>query len=236
VIDLVYPLRQGGSRLHDAELRYSLRSVEENLHMDLGRLFLFGHKPSWLYGAVHIRMEDTGDKANNLREKYRRMCALDELSDPFLLLDDDHLFLHPTTEVPLYTMGALLDLCNKYAGRVHGRYLSAAYRQLVRKGLPLRNYQIHHSMLIHKEPLRQAIALMTSPMVMGSIYGNIVNGPTVEVERDFRVNRQKDWLALKDGPFVSFSPVLLPEWYAFLKERFPQPTRYEQAESLAVAV
>lgn len=235
-IDLVYPLKAGGSRADDAELRYSLRSVVANVQLPLGRLFLFGHRPTWLTDdVVHVPMSDRGDKAINLREKYRAMCDTDEISDPFLLLDDDHTFLQPTTEIPLHTMGALKDLCDQYRGRMHGRYLLAAYQKLVREKLPTRSYQIHYPMLVDKATLARSVELMTAPMVMGSIYGNLVDGPTVEVAQDFRVNRPAQFEDRKGGAFVSFAPIMRPEWMRFLEERFPDPSPWETAAVAKVA-
>lgn len=226
-MDLVYPIKKGGSKIDDAELRYSLRSVALNLRLELGELYVFGHLPAWLHGAHHVEMTDRADKALNLREKYRRMCGTAELSDPFLLLDDDHMFLQPTSEIPLHTKGALLDLANQYRNTTHGRYLRAAYLRLRSEKLPTRNYQIHYPMIITKAILRGAVGIMNGPMVMGSLYGNIVDGPTVEIDHDFRVNRPDEFEARRIGPFMSLPPVLRPEWLAFLEQTFTEPSQWE---------
>jgi hypothetical protein len=229
MIDIVYPLIRSGSRIDDAELRYSLRSVVQNVRLPLGQVYLFGHRPRWIHDVVHVSMEDKADKAMNLREKYLRMTTMPELSDPFLLLDDDHLFLRPASEIPVHTRGMLADYQKEFRSTSYGRYLATTYRQLVKEKLPLRNYQIHYPMLIRKPILARAVAMMTGPMVMGSLYGNIVDGETVEITHDFRIRRSEHFSALQDGAFLSFPPILRPEWVTFLASRFPEPSRWEAA-------
>jgi hypothetical protein len=161
------------------------------------------------------------------------MCTIAELSDPFLLLDDDHMFLQPTSEIVVHSKGQLVDLCNKYNGTVHGRYLRNAYNRLRAEHMPLINYQIHYPMLIEKKMLRASVALMNMPMVMGSIYGNLVDGPRVELKHDFRVNTMEDFKLMSEGPFMSLPPSQKPAWLKFLEDRFPTPSRWEAAQQVA---
>ena len=229
-IDLCYPLAQGGSHYEDLELRYSLRSVDANLRLPVRDLYLFGDRPGWLRNTVrHVPMVQLTDKARDITAKYRKMCATETLSDPFLLLDDDHIFLQPTTEIPVYTRGLLAAALVDYGDSTYGRYIRACYDQLVQRGLPTKNYQVHFPMVIHKDRLRAALRLMTEPMVMGSLYGNMLDGPTVEIDHDFKVKRKSDFPLLRDGSFCSFQPWLIPEWTSFLEQRFPLPSRWEIA-------
>lgn len=233
MIDLVYPIKRGGSKSGDAELRYSLRSVSANLHLELRDLYIVGYQPKWLKDATNLPMTDTNDKAINLREKYRRMCITAELSDPFLLLDDDHMFLQPVSSIELHSKGMLIDLCKRYAGSIHGRYLRAAYDRLRAEKMPLVNYQIHYPMLIDKKMLRASVAMMNRPMVMGSIYGNLIDGPRTEIKTDYRVNTVAEFESRKEGPFMSLPPLQKPDWLAFLEKRFSEPSRWEAAVEVA---
>lgn len=208
MIDLVYPLkRRKGSKTEDIELRFSLRSVARFLRMPVRNVYVVGHRPRWLTNVVHVEMgDDTGDKALNLQVKYRRMCEIPGLSDPFLLLDDDHIFLRPTSETPLHTKGMLTELCDEYDGRPYGIYLRNALTLLAARGLPRRNYQIHFPLLIDHAHLLDVLDMAgDTPVVMGSLYGNLVDGPTVEVERDFKLNGRVEFDRLMSGHFVSLS-------------------------------
>lgn len=233
-MDIVYPLKQFGSRFNDDELRLSLRGVHANLRMDIGRLFIFGYTPQWLVGEhTLIRMEDRGDKAMNLRAKYAAMCDLKTLSDPFLLLDDDHMFLQPTTTVALHAKGPLSALVAQYRATAHGRYLRNCLDVLVARGLPSRNYQIHYPLVMDKAVLRECVALMRKPMVMGSLYGNIRQWPTTEVQADFRLNTPQDWERLRNGHFVSLAPRPDDAVMRWLAQCLPEPSRWEQPVAVA---
>jgi hypothetical protein len=91
-VDVVYPLGTE-SKWDDNELRYSLRSLEKNFP-DLGRVFIVGHRPSWLTGVVHIAMGDVHkhNKDANLIDKILAACY-SEVSDEFVFMSDDQIFL-----------------------------------------------------------------------------------------------------------------------------------------------
>lgn len=226
MIDIAYPLRSGGSLTGDSELRYSLRSVACFVRLPIGELRIFGYRPPWLRDAIVERMSDRADKALNLRAKYEAMVASD-LSDPFLLLDDDHIFLAPTDAIPCHARGTLAAAAAEVKGSRYGRYMTAALDALVRADLPTRNYQIHYPILVAKDTLRQALALMTEPMVMASLYGNIQTGPTTEVGADFKLGLPRD--LRKVGAFVSLmnGSTRYPEIRDLLAARLPDSSRWE---------
>ena len=241
VIDLVYPLKRGASQWADNEIRYSLRSVAENLRLPVRDVYLVGDKPGFL-DVAHIPMEDHFEKSIALMQKYRAACESDEVSDPFLLLDDDHIFLRETSEIPLMAGGMLGKLMQRQWFQQRKRYGAYLYNCLVllrRHKLPERNYQIHYPMLIHKEPMREVLRMAEGVgTVMGSLYGNLVREPTVETPIDFRVNSAKAWDFVKNGPFMSIEERLkhvdaqngalrIIRVEPFLRRRFPGPSRWE---------
>ena len=107
-IDAVYPLSKE-SRWQDNELRYSLRSLEQNL-IGLGRVFIVGHRPAWLTGAVHVPANDANphNKDANIIDKLLSACRAG-VSDRFLFCSDDQLLLIPTKAADLrpYHIGCL---------------------------------------------------------------------------------------------------------------------------------
>lgn len=243
LIDLVYPLQQGASKADDMEIRYSLRSAATNLRVTLRYVHLVGHRPDWLR-VKHIPVaDDTGDKALNLIRKYRAMCDSPEISDPFLLLDDDHMFLAPTDDLRLRAKGSLEELANKLSAKKYGWYLLNALGLLREHGLPERCFQMHYPMLIHKATLRRALDIIgDTPATMGSVYGNLADQEVVEVAEDCRINNVIDYQRLRDAPFVSLGepsvltalhksptgPKLVRVHLArFLAERFPDPSPWE---------
>lgn len=229
-LSLVFPLKEGGRPDDNIELRWCLRSIEKHLRIPVGEVFVFGHRPRWLSGDVHhIPMRDQGDKAMNLRAKYDRMVNTDAISSPFLLLDDDHIFMAETTEIPLHTWGDFLPFLTQFGKQTQAVYMRAAYDALVARGLPTRNYQVHYPLLIHKPVLAEAVSMMTKPAVMGSIYGNLIGGPSVEITADFKLNTTDDFRRLRASPFISVSDRGLARLgvRAFFTAAFPQKSRWE---------
>lgn len=230
MIDIVIPFKRGGSHTGDLELRYSLRSVEANLRISIGTVYILGYKLSWLRNVVAVAVEDRKDKAVNLMAKYQLACDTAAISDPFLLMDDDHVFLQPTAEIPIYTWGMLGPVAAEKRGS-YGRYLRNSLELLTANGLPTRNYQIHYPMLVRKDVLRRAIALATIPAALGSLYGNLVDGPTVELTHDYKPKLVGGIDGLRDGAFVSLSDSTIchAAVKSWLAARFPTPSRWEAA-------
>lgn len=228
-LDVVYPLRRKGSTYGDNELRYSLRGIERNMAVDaIGTVWLYGHRPEWVRDIEHVKMDDYYDKAVNLQRKYEAMMANAALSDPFLLMDDDHFFLAPTTAIPLYARGTLDEHAPRRPG-IYGAYMRAAMHALRAAGLPTRNYQIHFPMLIEKARLAKTLAIMTKPMVMASVYGNVGDGPAIETPNDFRVTAENDLHFFIDAPYCSVvDAMLLRVEAAILAKRLPTPSRWER--------
>ena len=168
VMDIAYPVKHGASLMDDLEIFLSLRSVQQNL-ADVGRVFAFGHLPAYLRDVQHVPMDDGGDKARNLWAKYRAMIESD-LSDPFLLMDDDIFFLRPVSEHPLYYGGSLPALVEEHKDRAYGRYMAQTLNLLRTHGLPERNFQLHQPLLIDKRTLEMACDIAGDlPCVMGSL-------------------------------------------------------------------
>jgi len=84
-----------GSNYADRELRYALRSLYH--FKDLGKVFVVGHKPSWLNDekVIHIPATDPykASKDCNLINKLILASVHPELSDQFLNMSDDQVFL-----------------------------------------------------------------------------------------------------------------------------------------------
>lgn len=93
-MDAVYILGTG-SLVENEEIRYSIRSLVKNMR-DLGSIFVIGDCPDFLPGVVHILADDLYDKPwKNMLHKTRLACANPDLSDEFLLMNDDFFMLTP---------------------------------------------------------------------------------------------------------------------------------------------
>ncbi len=98
-VDVVYPYATGGAQWE--ELRYSIRSVEENF-LNLRNIWLIGDQPDWISEIYTIPKNrpypDTDLKRNYDYTQSILWAAINpNISDPFLLVNDDHYLLSPMT-------------------------------------------------------------------------------------------------------------------------------------------
>ena len=91
-MDAVYILGSG-SLAGNEEIRFSIRSLCENM-LDLRNLYIIGEDPGFLHDFEHVVMLDSSKERHvNAYFKVLRACGLPELSDEFLLMNDDFFML-----------------------------------------------------------------------------------------------------------------------------------------------
>ena len=83
-MDAVYRIRAGGQ--HE-ELRFSLRSLAVCLPVD--RVWIVGYLPEWLKDVIHLPHKRRGSKYETITDALVQVCHESELSERFLLIDDD---------------------------------------------------------------------------------------------------------------------------------------------------
>jgi len=81
-MDYVYVCRPGDNE----ELRYSIRSTVKNLPE--GRIWVVGGKPDW-YTGDYIYVQQTGIGHPNVWKQLDVICATEDISDDFVLMNDD---------------------------------------------------------------------------------------------------------------------------------------------------
>src|SRR4051812_2193913 len=104
VVDVVYPFGKG-SLWKNNELRYSLRSLEENC-IGVKNVFVIGQNPEFLSDKViHVPYQDIyTNKSRNIMSKIHWICNDRRVSDNFVMLNDDYFFLQQINlaEYPYY--------------------------------------------------------------------------------------------------------------------------------------
>jgi glucuronoxylan 4-O-methyltransferase len=173
-VDVVIPL-SNKSLWGDGELRYALRSLEKNL-LDLGRVFIVGHKPSWLTNVEHIPADDIykhGKDANLFRKV---LMAIDAgCSRLFIRQSDDQCLLKP-----MYGR----ELLPRYANEVKENpdakdwwaRMERTREALAERGYPTMFYDCHMPILCETEAFRRAAGEFdwaTSPsLCINTLYCN----------------------------------------------------------------
>jgi hypothetical protein len=247
MIDIVYFLTQQTFYEH-RELRYSLRSLEKHV-ADVGQVFVVGAAPVWpISGVIHIPECDPYEvnRDANIIHKMRIACRNQEISRPFLFVNDDHYFSRDCRagEFPYYHKGEIRAAAS--SNREYNRRLGNTRRLLEEKGLGTLNFDVHTPILI--DPARFLAAFEgwdwadeEGPgVVMKSVYGNsclvaqasppadIVYLPDCKLT--VRTGGQVNfWVAqLQERPCWSsgnYIPRLVGE---ILEKMYPEPSKFER--------
>lgn len=210
-MDYVYICRSGDND----ELRYSLRSIEEN--MPDGRVWVVGHRPMWYIGDF-IPVDDVGGKFDNIVNCIKTVSENNDISDNFILMNDDFFVLKKLDSLPVFHGGLLKDKIERYKEQMMAskyiRLLELTYNQLLTNSIkdPM-DYDIHVPMTMNKEKLRQAMDVAYFPR---SAYGNFANIGGIKI-KDVKIygstninkDNDLDFISTEDRSFVSLKDSLL---------------------------
>lgn len=200
-MDYVYLCRDG----ENEELRYSIRSVIKNGNPD--NIWVVGGKPDWYIGNFLEVPQDKG-KFENQVNSLKEVCSNSDISDDFILMNDDFYILKPVEEYKYYD-GLLKDKLNnhtiQYGNSSYARALRGAVKQLQRIGIqePL-NYEVHMPMALNKANLVQVLDLSLSPR---SLYGNLfindgINIKDVKIYKDSKdIDLDNSLISTEDNSF-----------------------------------
>lgn len=236
-IDLVIPVRVGE---HNEQLRYALRSFAK--HLPHGRVWIVGHKPTWLTGVHHIPTWQGSSKYANTTRAVRAACEHPDVSEVFLLANDDMFAMERHEFMPVYHRGLVAEVEEYYRRRrIRSQYLEGmrATRQLLaRLGYedPL-SYEVHVPLPVDKSGMLEALEYGKSLPVVHkrTLYGNLAGLGGTRI-RDPKVLHTGSMFP-KDGPWLStmsrsFTHGQVGKW---IRSRFPEPSRYEHPRPAAAA-
>ena len=215
-MDYVYICRSGDND----ELRYSLRSIEEN--MPEGRVWVIGHRPVWYIGDF-IPVNDIGGKFDNIKNCIKVASEHAEISNNFILMNDDFFALKKIETMPILHGGLLKDKIERYKEQMMSpkyiKLLELTYKQLLANNItdPI-DYDIHVPIVMNKEKLSQAIPIAYFPR---SAYGNFASiGGTkitdVKVYGSVKIKNDEafDFLSTEDRSFLSLRDNLLQQKFS----------------------
>lgn len=116
-MDILYIIGTG-SEWNNNELKFSLRSIEKN-GVNVGRVFLVGHKPDFVSDAVtYIPCDDPYDmKHKNILRKVVYAMEHSDIGSHFLISSDDHYYVQKVDfdKLPVYYRNE--DMPDKVVGR-----------------------------------------------------------------------------------------------------------------------
>ncbi len=241
-MDLLYILGTG-SKWNNNELRYSLRSVAQNL-IGFGKIWIVGTDPGFTTGINVIEHPDefgTINPGGNMIRKIIRGCKEPELTGKFLFMNDDFIINRPINinDIrPLHKGDMALHPPAYWRGSKYRFILRNTYLALKQKGLPTFQFDYHAPMPIYKENFEEYVSRFNYHKGLGftcrSIYGNIAypfaNPLTFEKEVIFSHHTLAQINAKTGVPFfVGFNDSglnqPLKDW---LQQKFPTPSKWER--------
>lgn len=227
--DIVVPVRQG---LVNEQLRYALRSWAANLPHR--RVWVVGYRPPWLTGVEHIPTRQTGTKYRNTTLAVRTACEHPDVSDPFLLCNDDFFVMLPVPEMPVLHRGPVRDVERHYVTRGSGKYLRGMRETrdlLVRLGYPdPLSYELHVPLPVDKAGMLHALDVGRHLDVVHkrTLYSNLAGLGGTRI-RDVKVITRTGGFS-RNSTFLSTMPDSFARGLvgAFIRGRFPRRSPYER--------
>jgi hypothetical protein len=230
-MDFVYICKDGINE----ELRYSIRSVVESFPDS--NIWVVGGKPSW-YSGNHINIKQVLTKYRNAIQNLNAICNSNEISEEFVLMNDDFYIVKNINTIKTYHGGLLLDKINLYqkinSNSNYTRKLAATYKKIKSLNIdsPL-DYELHVPMIMEKKKLKQ-ILQNNDQFLWRSIYGNVfgVGGEQMEDVKVYTkgplvlksYNLKKDEHIYLSSADTSFDMIL----NNILKKQFTEKTKYEK--------
>ncbi len=229
-MDAVYICRNGDNE----ELRYSIRSIIENMPHD--NVWVVGGKPEW-YSGKYLEVFQDNKKYENARKNLMAIALSPDISDDFILMNDDFFVINKIDSPPYWYTGSIksrVEMIKKLRipNSSYIRLLTATRNAIIDMGIeePL-DYELHIPMIMNKAKL---LPLLNSEALWRSAYGNAY-GVGGTIHEDIKVygqitieGRHGTAIDLETEPFLSGSdasfPLLLDQ---VLADRFPNKSIYE---------
>jgi hypothetical protein len=229
-MDFVYACREGDNE----ELRYSIRSVLNSFPE--ANIWVVGGKPSW-YDGNYIKVDQISNSHKNQLINFKAACDSAEISDNFVLMNDDFFIINKINSIEYFYGDLLQDKVDIYYELVgdnsYVTRLMQTNSRLIKYGIsePL-DYEMHVPFPVEKSKFKSVLE-ENGRFNWRSIYGNMFNvggtkikdvkvydsGALMKRSFDYKSN-QSDFLSSLDESFNILQPIL--------EKLFPNPTNYEK--------
>lgn len=244
--DLVYIVKEDDN---NPDLVMSLRSIDK--FCSFRKVWIIGYKPSWVQNVEYIPTVQDGNKWENSCINWQTACECKDISDDFILMNDDFFALKPIIDWKKslnLALGTIDEEAEKFRNTKFSKWQGGfiyASELLDKLGCNTRyNYEIHTPIIINKENYLNFLKLkpiedfMKTHCVLHkrSIYKNLFpdqDEPRITRDVKIRLNCDllslwlcEDWLSVFDGVLSNYSQ--FPKTNAFLLRMFPEKSRFEK--------
>lgn len=224
-LDIVYFVKD---RMYNEELRYSLRSVDTN--MPHKRVWIFGGCPINIVPDIRVRVDQVGKtKWDRVRNMYKMVCENKEITDDFIMFNDDFFVMQPTDHLdPMYRCSLKEHI------KILESHKPSAYSKLLRDcretltGEPL-SYELHIPFIFNKKKMLKMLNSFPSQHCTRTMYGNIykIKG---ERSNDPKIFNSKPAFDYKNSQFLSTDDPVINinnDIWRWLQKQFPKKSRFE---------
>lgn len=227
MFDAVYICRGG----RNEELRYSIRSLS---NFPQRHVWVVGGRPNW-YAGRFVRVPPKPNKYEHGRANLDAIINTDEITDDFVLFNDDFFVVRNVETVPILHAGPLADMVDRLSVVApvarFTKMLETTLQVLRAEGIsdPL-SYNLHTPMKMNKRHLKEALKREGSPR---TLVGNLFEYGG-EFADDVKVHGRDPWPVPSynwrsgSSPFLSTNDHTFREVYmGKLRDMFPQRSRFE---------
>ena len=246
--DLVYIVKEGE---FNSDLRMSLRSVDK--FCKFRKIWIIGYKPSWVQNVEYIHTEQKGNKWQNSMINYTTACTCPDISENFILMNDDFFAIKQISNWEENTnvyLGTIADEIKKYKNiekKSRWQFAFSYAEELLTKlkSKNLYNYESHWPIIINKKDFLEFLNLsdikefqLTKKVLhKRSVYKNLYPNKNISEQRlikDVKIPLYRDltkdylnesWLSVFDD--VTDNWAKYPKLNGLLYTLFPDPCKYE---------
>lgn len=223
--DVVIPCRPG----ENEELRYALRSLKNVPHRDV---WIIGGMPDWVRGVKFFEYPRTTTKYETTAQHMITACQHPDITDPFILMNDDFYVMKPVEKIPTLNRGTVRQVITDHeqCGITDSMYVNGMRETLARLeqhgyNNPL-SFELHIPMMIDKRAMIDGLDLCTGIKVTHQrTAAAAVAGMRGKKAHDVKVYTDTD--EIPTGRFLSSSDNTFGRLLPTLEAAFPEPGPYE---------
>ena len=230
-LDIVYFVKESPT---NEELRFSLRSVDKN--MPHKRVWIFGGCPRGIAPDIRVKVKQNGKtKWDRVRNMFQVACENKELTDDFILFNDDFFIMKPTDHIDTLYRESLakhiqiLETGYNNKPSEYSRLLRRSMAQLDELGCPTLSYELHTPFIFNKKKMLKLIIEHPDWRATRTMYGNVydIGG---KKSSDVKVFSSKTELDYKNLRFLSTDDSVVNinnDIWRYIKSQFKQKCEYE---------
>lgn len=159
------------------ELKYSLRSVEEN--WPYKNVWFYGGCPNDLEPDYHVKItQNAPSKWENVRNMTLEVCKNDDITEDFWLFNDDFFIMEPINDFKPRYDGTLTSKIQQIRDKRYGedsewsKNLGKLQKLLKKHGKSEYCYAIHEPMLINRKKMLEVLEKFPNEPMQRALYGN----------------------------------------------------------------